>query len=144
MATSTTSVHAGNITQAMRDRQARGKDPYSLEEEGPFTGSKEDGDFIWEQGQRVRKHHETWEQKERTSFATRILSNPDLLLWHAQAKGDTVTAQRLRFTAMLCGYEDPYETRPPQKVAQQQQQQQKQQGGGASPSSGQGPRRGGL
>jgi hypothetical protein len=35
-----------------------------------------------------RKHHETWEQKERTSFATKVLGNPDLLLWHAQAKGD--------------------------------------------------------
>jgi hypothetical protein len=39
-------------------------------------------------GRWARKHHETWEQKEKTGFATRILSNPDLLLWHAQAKGD--------------------------------------------------------
>ncbi|KAK0386543.1 hypothetical protein NLU13_6378 [Sarocladium strictum] len=130
MATSTTSAHAETITPAMRDRQARGKNPYTLEGEGPYSHADDgsgDGDFIWEQGQRVRKHHETWEQKERTNFATRVLGNPDLLLWHAQAKGDSVTAQRLRFTAMLCGYDDYYETHPQKVVLREQQQHQQQQ-----------------
>jgi hypothetical protein len=54
MATSTTSAHAETITPGMRDRQARGKDPYSLDGDGPYDMGNEDGDFVWEQGQRVR------------------------------------------------------------------------------------------
>ncbi|KAH8177989.1 hypothetical protein LIA77_03071 [Sarocladium implicatum] len=116
MATSTASSRAPTetpttVTPSMRDRQARGRDPYSIATDHVGEDDDDEMGVIIEQGQRVRKHHETWEQKEKTGFATRILSNPDLLLWHAQAKGDSVTGQRLRFTAMLCGYDEDHEVK---------------------------------
>ncbi|TWU78698.1 hypothetical protein ED733_006093 [Metarhizium rileyi] len=84
------------LTRSMRDRQARGKDPYGdseSEDEAPVR-----------LGRAVRA--EPFEDRERRGFALSVLDCPESLMMYAQSAGDSVPGQRLRFTAMLCGFEE--------------------------------------
>ncbi|KAG7285136.1 hypothetical protein NEMBOFW57_009757 [Staphylotrichum longicolle] len=97
-----------HFTQQMRDRQARGKDPYrsgdgsddgNLSDRGSRTGSK----LRLGKG---RSEKEDYARVERRQQAIAFLDNPELLIMYAQSTGDTVPAARLHFTKMLCGYDD--------------------------------------
>ncbi|KAF5137487.1 hypothetical protein E5D57_001265 [Metarhizium anisopliae] len=113
-ASRTAAAAAGaECTPEMRDRQARGKDPYK------------DSDSDYDDGpeRRVRLGRgvktEPFEDKERRGFALSVLDSPESLMMYALSAGDvsisrecladgsqSVPGQRLRFTAMLCGFEE--------------------------------------
>ncbi|KJK80919.1 hypothetical protein H634G_03452 [Metarhizium anisopliae BRIP 53293] len=98
--TGSASRTAAECTPEMRDRQARGKDPYK------------DSDSDYDDGpeRRVRLGRgvktEPFEDKERRGFALSVLDSPESLMMYALSAGDSVPGQRLRFTAMLCGFEE--------------------------------------
>ncbi|CAM1504220.1 Fc.00g018110.m01.CDS01 [Cosmosporella sp. VM-42] len=101
MATSTQkSRTVSGISAEMRDRQARGKDPYGRRETIEFDAPG-DGVRLGEPMQT-----ESSEDKERRGEATYVLDNPSALMAHAIAHGDSISHQRLKFTAKLCGFED--------------------------------------
>ncbi|OAQ72968.1 hypothetical protein VFPPC_15227 [Pochonia chlamydosporia 170] len=77
----------------MRDRQARGKNPYK---------ELETDDIRLGRGVKT----EPFEDRERRGFALSVLDNPEQLMMYAQSMGDSVPGQRLRFMAMLCGFEE--------------------------------------
>ncbi|KAL6855184.1 hypothetical protein ACO1O0_006322 [Amphichorda felina] len=87
------------FTPAMRDRQARGKDPYSHSRAG------HDDVMQAHLGVGQGLPSETFEEREKKEFAMAVLDNPDMLLMHAQARGDSVAGQRLRFLRMMCPVE---------------------------------------
>ncbi|KAF4582031.1 centromere protein B dimerization [Ophiocordyceps camponoti-floridani] len=122
----------------MRDRQARGKDPYNDEDEdmedeedyrlgggcggggcghhgggggggddeGQHDGDDEGSDFglNYSYGVGVDRTAD-FEERERKAFALSILTNPDKLSMFAQSNNDSIPSQRLRFTAVLAGFE---------------------------------------
>ncbi|EXU99830.1 hypothetical protein X797_006959 [Metarhizium robertsii] len=105
--TAAAAAAGAECTPEMRDRQARGKDPYK------------DSDSDYDDGpeRRVRLGRgvktEPFEDKERRGFALSVLDSPESLMMYALSAGDvgppsfqSVPGQRLRFTAMLCGFEE--------------------------------------
>ncbi|ROW06532.1 hypothetical protein VMCG_04377 [Cytospora schulzeri] len=112
------------FTTEMRDRQARGKDPYSA------------GDDISD----ASDPKEPFSKVERRDWAETVLDNPELLMMYAQSSGDTLPATRYKFKKIMCGFEDDDEddeslpdTRGGGNYQQQQyqtQQQQRGRGGG--------------
>lgn len=134
----------------MRDRQARGKDPYMDSESDYDDGPERRVRLgrgcvrVFRRGrQRKRKAEEIadarrvktepFEDKERRGFALSVLDSPESLMMYALSAGDvgppppppfffllqvsisrecladgaqSVPGQRLRFTAMLCGFEE--------------------------------------
>ncbi|QUC23837.1 uncharacterized protein UV8b_08078 [Ustilaginoidea virens] len=70
------------FTPAMRDRQARGKNPYKL-----------------------TSRTESFQDRERRDFALSVLDSPEQLMMYALSAGDSVPGQRVRFMRMLCGFE---------------------------------------
>ncbi|RGP80365.1 hypothetical protein FLONG3_1514 [Fusarium longipes] len=93
-------------TREMRDKQARGKNPYS-----------EESDASDAEPMRLGGHThiaESHMEKERRGEAMFVLDNPEALMAHAQANGDSVAGQRLRFMRQLCGFDnDKYENASP-------------------------------
>ncbi|KAG5923245.1 hypothetical protein E4U42_005011 [Claviceps africana] len=83
-----------DMTPSMRDRQARGKDPYREEGEGQES-------MVLGRGIPA----EPFEDRERRSFALAVLDCPEQLMMFAQSRDDSIPSQRLRFTAMLCGFD---------------------------------------
>ncbi|KAF4877290.1 hypothetical protein CGCSCA1_v003678 [Colletotrichum siamense] len=113
---STSSSHPGGpmmepqFTPAMRDRQARGKDPYSPSDMGMESpprapgkvgslGGGDDGD--------------TFEDRRQKLFAIEILDDPEKLAMYACSRGDSIPGTRLHFTRILCGLDT--NTPPPQQ-----------------------------
>ncbi|KAK9778688.1 hypothetical protein SCAR479_04311 [Seiridium cardinale] len=89
---------ADTFTAEMRDRQARGKDPYQ--------DSKDSSDpSNWAARRRSKK--EPFAVEEKRHQAAQILDNPELLMMNAQRENDSLPATRLRYTRMLCGVEEP-------------------------------------
>ncbi|KAM0815076.1 hypothetical protein AB5N19_00869 [Seiridium cardinale] len=89
---------ADTFTAEMRDRQARGKDPYQ--------DSKDSSDpSNWAARRRSKK--EPFVVEEKRHQAAQILDNPELLMMNAQRENDSLPATRLRYTRMLCGVEEP-------------------------------------
>ncbi|KAI1447365.1 hypothetical protein F5Y02DRAFT_378970 [Annulohypoxylon stygium] len=89
------------FTSEMRDRQARGKDPYESSE-----GSG--GDYPSEGGKKYRKggsRKEAFSTVERRRMAAQILDSPELLMMAAQRDNESIPATRLRYMRMLCGFE---------------------------------------
>ncbi|KAN0112659.1 hypothetical protein V8E51_005610 [Hyaloscypha variabilis] len=100
------------FTPAMRDRQARNKDPYS--------SSEESSDSAWEgQSRKVDIYNkDSFVKIQKRREAAIILDSPELLMMHAQARNDSVPGTRHYFTKMLCGFEDdkdPYMQPPLEK-----------------------------
>ncbi|KAI0885341.1 uncharacterized protein GGS22DRAFT_163466 [Annulohypoxylon maeteangense] len=97
-----------SFTPEMRDRQARGKDPYDSSE-----GSS--GDWPSESGKNYRKggssRNEAFSTVERRRMAAQILDSPELLMMAAQRDNDSIPATRLRYMRMLCGLE-PFSKKP--------------------------------
>ncbi|KAF4997362.1 hypothetical protein FGRMN_3947 [Fusarium graminum] len=92
--------HAPEWTSEMRDKQARGKNPYS-----------EDSDTSDAEPMRLGGHHyaESHMERERRGEAMHVLDNPEALMAHAQANGDSIAGQRLRFMRQLCGFDDKHD-----------------------------------
>ncbi|KAI0517378.1 hypothetical protein F5B22DRAFT_122321 [Xylaria bambusicola] len=116
-ATSTT------FTPEMRDRQARGKDPYHSDSEdsdwapgqgdrggdGSRTGSSRGNVGPARTGTRKRDA-EPFAAVDRRRMAAQILNSPELLMMAALRDDESVAATRLKYTRMLCGMDEP--TRP--------------------------------
>ncbi|KAF7559895.1 hypothetical protein G7046_g4276 [Stylonectria norvegica] len=93
------------ITNEMRDLQARGKDPYAKTPgHDDVPGDADTRRRLGRGGKR-----ETFAQHERKGEALSVLDSPEALMAHAQAHGDSVTGQRLRFMRQLCGFEESRE-----------------------------------
>ncbi|KAI0137229.1 hypothetical protein BJ170DRAFT_678081 [Xylariales sp. AK1849] len=87
---------AETFTAEMRDRQARGKDPYQ---------DSSDSSDSW--GSRHRPKDEPFAVVERRRIAAQVLDTPELLMMNAQRDNASIPATRLRYTRMLCGIEEP-------------------------------------
>ncbi|KAI1210274.1 uncharacterized protein F4807DRAFT_422709 [Annulohypoxylon truncatum] len=96
-----TAAPVESFTPEMRDRQARGKDPYESSE-----GSG--GDWPSEGGKKYRKggsRKEAFSTVERRRMASQVLDSPELLMMAAQRDNESIPATRLRYMRMLCGLE---------------------------------------
>ncbi|KAI1388911.1 uncharacterized protein F4822DRAFT_404355 [Hypoxylon trugodes] len=90
------------FTPEMRDRQARGKDPY--------VSSDDSSDWPSEDTRKYRAggtKDEPHEVVERRRIAAQVLDSPELLMMAAQRDNESIPATRLRYTRMLCGFEEP-------------------------------------
>ncbi|KAM5355669.1 hypothetical protein ACJ41O_002315 [Fusarium nematophilum] len=92
-------------TPEMRDRQARGKNPYS-KGDGSDDSDISDPEAPMRLG--AQETLESHNERERKGEAMYVLDNPEALMAHAQANGDSVTGQRLRFMRQLCGFDDKH------------------------------------
>ncbi|KAK4190190.1 hypothetical protein QBC35DRAFT_449580 [Podospora australis] len=104
--TSSSSALGDSFTPKMRDRQARGKDPYGSED-GSGGSDMSDGEGRLrlrpsEQG----AQKEDYTSRERRERAQGFLNNPELLMMYAQSSGLTVPGARLHFMKILCGLDD--------------------------------------
>ncbi|KAK2071966.1 hypothetical protein P8C59_006347 [Phyllachora maydis] len=118
----------------MRDRQARGKDPYAASEfssgandkmeleldlgnpaassssssssssSPPRSSKKPPLVFGW--GPSHPADPQDFAGSERRNKAACYLDSPEMLMMYAQATGDSIQAVRLHFMKMLCGYDD--------------------------------------
>ncbi|KAI1480645.1 hypothetical protein K445DRAFT_23232 [Daldinia sp. EC12] len=105
VATTTTAAAAATddeFTAEMRDRQARGKDPYE--------SSDASSDWTPEGNRKYRAgggKDESFPMTERRRVASQVLDSPELLMMAAQRDNESIPATRLRYTRMLCGFEEP-------------------------------------
>lgn len=107
--TSSSSVMDDSFSPQMRDRQARGKDPYHSGDgsEGSDLSDRETGT-----GTRLRLgssrnlDKEDFSRTERRHKAVAFLDSPELLMMYAQSTGDSIPGVRLHFMKMLCGYDE--------------------------------------
>ncbi|KAK0626021.1 hypothetical protein B0T14DRAFT_561971 [Immersiella caudata] len=107
-ASSSSSVMGDTFTPQMRDRQARGKDPYHS---GDGSEGSDLSDRETSSGSRLRLgssrlEKEDFTRTERRNKAEAYLDNPELLMMYAQSTEDSMAGARLHFTRMLCGYEN--------------------------------------
>jgi hypothetical protein len=49
---------------------------------------------------------ESYETVEKRRAAAVILDSPELLMMHAQSRGDSIPGTRQHFTKILCGYDE--------------------------------------
>ncbi|KAK8087059.1 hypothetical protein PG994_002033 [Apiospora phragmitis] len=91
------SISADGFTPEMRDRQARGKDPYHDSGDDSEGASGDWG------GRNRGSRDDSYAYTEQRRHAAQILDNPELLMTNAQREGDSIPATRLRYTRMLCG-----------------------------------------
>ncbi|KAI1198545.1 hypothetical protein F5X97DRAFT_323254 [Nemania serpens] len=120
-----------DFTPQMRDRQARGKDPYdSGSEDGDWPephgasgsgGNGGGGGTVPGEGsapgpQRVGtpKRSERFALQDRRRMAAQVLDSPELLIMAALRDDLSYPATRLKYTRILCGLE---ESRPPARAA---------------------------
>ncbi|KAL2882352.1 hypothetical protein SGCOL_002090 [Colletotrichum sp. CLE4] len=129
----------------MRDRQARGKDPYSphdspsdsdLEFDGPGGGSPSRSGVgrLGHLGPGGGHHGgggggggmltgggvgdgDSHEVRRRKLWAVAVLEDPEKLAMYACSRGDSIPGTRLHFTRMLCGFDEE-----PTLLQQHQQQ----------------------
>jgi hypothetical protein len=101
---SSSNVDGNNFTRQMRDRQARGKDPYQSGEGS--DGGRESGSGTTLRLGSGRVEKEDFSRVERRKKAITFLDDPELLMMHAQSTGESIAAARLHFTKMLCGYDE--------------------------------------
>jgi len=107
-ASSSSSVTGETFTPQMRDRQARGKDPYHSGE-GSDASDLSDRDTSTASRLRLgssRLEKEDFTRTERRNKAEAYLDSPELLMMYAQSTEDSMAGARLHFTRMLCGYEN--------------------------------------
>ncbi|TDZ74664.1 hypothetical protein CTRI78_v000591 [Colletotrichum trifolii] len=114
-----------SFTPAMRDRQARGKDPYSPHDSpsdsdldfdamdspsartgGGGGGGSSGGGGVGRLGHLpagVGAAGGTYEDQRQRQFAIEILDDPEKLAMYACSRGDSIPGTRLHFTRILCG-----------------------------------------
>ncbi|KAF4437967.1 hypothetical protein F53441_12886 [Fusarium austroafricanum] len=105
MSSSTPKTHhhpsrSSEWTDEMRDKQARGKNPHSESEASDTEPMR-----LGSRGDKNESHLE----RERRGEAMYVLDNPVALMAHAQASGDSIAGQRLRFMRQLCGFDDKHD-----------------------------------
>ncbi|KAK2026005.1 hypothetical protein LX32DRAFT_655049 [Colletotrichum zoysiae] len=134
-----------SFTPAMRDRQARGKDPYSprdspsdsdLEFDGVDSpsragvgrlghlgpghghGSSHGGAAAGGGGGGVGDG-DSHEVRRRKLWAVSVLEDPERLAMYACSRGDSIPGTRLYFTRILCGFDEEPALQPadPRKAA---------------------------
>ncbi|KAJ4859123.1 hypothetical protein V8C43DRAFT_296965 [Trichoderma afarasin] len=120
------------VSASMRDRQARGKNAYKKHEDD-LTDEEADDDEDLEEMEELEEEEEeeddyddddfddasktttssifsckseAFETRERRAYALAVLDRPEQLMMYANTSNDSLASQRLRFTAMMCGYED--------------------------------------
>ncbi|KAK0706521.1 hypothetical protein B0T26DRAFT_458467 [Lasiosphaeria miniovina] len=105
---SSSSVMDDAFTPQMRDRQARGKDPYHSGEasEGSDLSDRETNPTSKLRLSSVHAKKEDFARTERRQKAVTYLDNPELLMMYAQSTEDSLPGARLHFMKMLCGYDD--------------------------------------
>ncbi|KAK3304397.1 uncharacterized protein B0T15DRAFT_494860 [Chaetomium strumarium] len=109
MTSTSSSALDDTFTPQMRDKQARGQDPYNsgdVSDEGDFKDAA--AKFRLGNG-RIEK--EDFFRVERRQKAIAFLDNPELLMMYAQSTGNSVAGARLHWTRVLCGYEDEPENK---------------------------------
>ncbi|KAI1644878.1 hypothetical protein F4815DRAFT_384459 [Daldinia loculata] len=90
------------FTAEMRDRQARGKDPYESSDASSDWGLEGNRKYRAGGGK-----DESYAVLERRRVAAQVLDSPELLMMAAQRDNESIPATRLRYTRMLCGFEEP-------------------------------------
>ncbi|KAI5462292.1 hypothetical protein BGZ63DRAFT_209815 [Mariannaea sp. PMI_226] len=90
------------FTQEMRDRQARGKDPYRTEEEEREDEAYRLGGYRFEQ---ENEEKESAAELERRGAIMAILDHPEHLMASAMSNGNSIPRERTRLLAMLCGFD---------------------------------------
>ncbi|KAI1155329.1 hypothetical protein F4825DRAFT_408190 [Nemania diffusa] len=128
---SSASSSTSDFTAEMRDRQARGKDPYrdsdsedsdSPPAQGPGSliggggggGSSGagNGSSSLREGELKRvgapKRDEHFAVYDRRRMAAQILDSPELLIMAAMRDDASLPATRLKYTRVLCGVEEQY------------------------------------
>ncbi|KAI0013212.1 hypothetical protein F4779DRAFT_441780 [Xylariaceae sp. FL0662B] len=96
------------FTPEMRDRQARGKDPYESSDSSDWTG----GPLGYRAG---GGKDEPFSILERRRVAAQVLDSPELLMMAAQRDNQSMPATRLRYQRMLCGISEPPAPAPARK-----------------------------
>ncbi|KAK0747711.1 hypothetical protein B0T21DRAFT_278189 [Apiosordaria backusii] len=102
------------FTSVMRDRQARGKDPYHSGDgsEGSDLSDRESGAtpsklrLVGGGGGGGRPEKEDYARTELRQKAIAFLGSPELLMMYAQSTGDSIPGARLHFMRILCGYDE--------------------------------------
>ncbi|KAK3946352.1 hypothetical protein QBC46DRAFT_369554 [Diplogelasinospora grovesii] len=117
------------FTARMRDRQARGKDPYrSGTDDDDSDDSDSSSNLIMGRqhtrpggmaglgglggpktrliGNRLGEEREDFTRLEKRHKAMAFLDSPELLMMYAQSTGDSMPGARLHFMKMLCGYDE--------------------------------------
>ncbi|ETS06417.1 hypothetical protein M419DRAFT_4697 [Trichoderma reesei RUT C-30] len=82
------------VSPGMRDRQARGKNTHRKHEDDVT----DEDDFSY--------RSEPFEMRERRAYALAVLDRPEQLMMYANTTNDSVAGQRVRFTRMMCGFDD--------------------------------------
>ncbi|KAL1838557.1 hypothetical protein VTJ49DRAFT_2517 [Mycothermus thermophilus] len=102
--TSSSLAEYDSITPQMRDRQARGKDPYD-DDDGLGDGNLNERSTLLRLGS-GRAEKEDFYMAETRQRAIAFLDNPELLEMHALSTGLSIAAARLHFMKQLCGYDE--------------------------------------
>ncbi|EFQ29951.1 hypothetical protein CGRA01v4_01180 [Colletotrichum graminicola] len=124
-----------SFTPAMRDRQARGKDPYSphdspSDSDLDFDGVDSPSRGVGSLGHLGPGHGhahggaatgggvgdgDSHEVRRRKLWAVSVLEDPERLAMYACSRGDSIPGTRLYFTRILCGFDE--EPADPRKAA---------------------------
>ncbi|KAI0799906.1 hypothetical protein GGR55DRAFT_472333 [Xylaria sp. FL0064] len=110
-----------SFTPEMRDRQARGKNPYHSDSEdsdwapGPGNGSGGEGSGSSSAQSNIgparagekKPDDEPFAVYDRRRVASQILNNPELLVMAAVRDEQSIPATRLKYTRILCGVGEP-------------------------------------
>ncbi|CRK23212.1 hypothetical protein BN1723_002970 [Verticillium longisporum] len=67
-------------------------------------------------GASERQRGETFEAFRRREWARDVLESPEMLMWYASSREDSIPGTRLFFTRVLCGFEEDHV--PPQESTQ--------------------------
>ncbi|KAI1279747.1 hypothetical protein F5Y07DRAFT_357698 [Xylaria sp. FL0933] len=110
-----------SFTPEMRDRQARGKNPYHSDSEdsdwapGPSNRSGGEGSGSSSAQSNIgparaggkKPDDEPFAVYDRRRVASQILNNPELLVMAAVRDEQSIPATRLKYTRILCGVGEP-------------------------------------
>ncbi|KAL7805876.1 hypothetical protein V8C26DRAFT_417374 [Trichoderma gracile] len=101
------------VSPGMRDRQARGKNTHRKHEDDvtdddDYDDEDDDDEKEEEDGQfeGFTYRSEPFETRERRAYALAVLDRPEQLMMYANTTNDSVAGQRVRFTRMMCGFDD--------------------------------------
>ncbi|RYP56789.1 hypothetical protein DL769_009856 [Monosporascus sp. CRB-8-3] len=112
-ASSSEAPASSRFTAEMRDRQARGKDPYETSDDGGGGGGGSDSGSSGGGGGSGggRRHRSCGREPhrvlEKRRTAAQVLGTPELLIAASLRNGESIPATRLRYTRMLCNIEAP-------------------------------------
>ncbi|RYO76017.1 hypothetical protein DL762_009864 [Monosporascus cannonballus] len=101
---------SSRFTAEMRDRQARGKDPYETSDGG--GGGSDSGSSVGGGGLGGGRRHRSSGREphrvlEKRRTAAQVLGTPEMLIAASFRNGESIPATRLRYTRMLCNIEAP-------------------------------------